>query len=194
MAVRRRTAAIAVATVFLTAVPAVLTSCAGSAADQVNYAVDGVLSSYNTNTVPGAASAGPQAFGRALTGFSLHGPDGQVLTDRDFGSVSVVGREPLVLDYQIADDAVILEPQVVEPDMLPPAERKTHLEIRRAGRRRNQHFKEPRQGALRLILRGGDGGIIGAKLGWRGFGRCSMKRCSNGGRRQQKRGEQRDHG
>ena len=29
-----------------------------------------------------------------------------MLADRDFGSVSVVGREPLVLDYQIADDAV----------------------------------------------------------------------------------------
>jgi peptide/nickel transport system substrate-binding protein len=104
--VRRRTVAIAVATVFFTAAPAVLTSCAGSAADEVNYAVDGVLTSYNTNTVGGAASAGPQAFGRVLTGFSFHGPDGQVLADRDFGSVSVVGREPLVLDYQIADDAV----------------------------------------------------------------------------------------
>lgn len=106
MGVRRRTVAIAVATVFFTAAPAVLTSCAGSAADEVNYAVDGVLTSYNTNTVGGAASAGPQAFGRVLTGFSFHGPDGQVLADRDFGSVSVVGREPLVLDYQIADDAV----------------------------------------------------------------------------------------
>jgi peptide/nickel transport system substrate-binding protein len=41
-----------------------------------------------------------------LTGFSFHGPDGQVLTDGDFGSVSVVGREPLILDYQIADNAV----------------------------------------------------------------------------------------
>lgn len=116
MAVRRRTAAVAVATVFLTAVPAVLTSCTGSAVEQVNYAVDGVLSSYNTNTVPGAASAGPQAFGRVLTGFSFHGPDGQVLTDGDFGSVSVVGREPLVLDYQIADDAVYSDGKPVTCD------------------------------------------------------------------------------
>ncbi len=73
---------------------------------EVNYAVDGVLNTYNTNTVTGAASAGPQAFARTLTGFSLHGPDGQVAGRPDFGSVSVVGREPLVLDYQIADDAV----------------------------------------------------------------------------------------
>ena len=54
----------------------------------------------------GAASAGPQAFARVLTGFNYHGPDGQVVGDRDFGTISVVGRAPLVLDYQISDDAV----------------------------------------------------------------------------------------
>lgn len=101
---RRRTAALAAAAALI--VPLALTSCSGGAAEQVNYAVDGVLSTYNTNTVAGAASAGPQAFARVLTGFSFHGPDGQVLTDNDFGSVSVVGREPLVVDYQISDDAV----------------------------------------------------------------------------------------
>ncbi len=115
MAVRRR-AAVAVAALITVAVPAVLTGCAGSAAEQVNYAVDGVLTSYNTNTVPGAASAGPQAFARVLTGFSLHGPDGQVLADNDFGSVSVVGREPLMLDYQIADDAVYSDGKPVTCD------------------------------------------------------------------------------
>jgi peptide/nickel transport system substrate-binding protein len=83
-----------------------LSGCAGAAADQVNYAVDGLLNTYNTNTVVGAASAGPQAFARVLTGFGFHGPDGQVLADNDFGSVTVIGREPLVLDYQIADNAV----------------------------------------------------------------------------------------
>ena len=41
-----------------------------------------------------------------LTGFGYHGPDGQVVADHDFGSIAVVGREPLVLDYQIADNAV----------------------------------------------------------------------------------------
>ena len=54
----------------------------------------------------GAASAGPQAFARVLTGFNYHGPDGQVVGDRDFGTISVVGRAPLVLDYEISDDAV----------------------------------------------------------------------------------------
>ncbi len=96
--------------------PAALSACAGGAAGQVNYAVDGILSTYNTNTVAGAASAGPQAFARALTGFSLHGPDGQALADNDFGTVTVVGREPLVLDYQIADSAVYSDGKPVTCD------------------------------------------------------------------------------
>ena len=91
-------------------------SCAGSSSAQVNYAVDGILNTYNTNTVNGAASAGPQAFARVLTGFSLHGPDGQVLADRDFGSVTVTGREPLVLDYQINDAAVYSDGKPVTCD------------------------------------------------------------------------------
>jgi peptide/nickel transport system substrate-binding protein len=83
-----------------------LTSCSEGSADQIDYAVDGTLVTYNTNTVNGAASGGPQALARVLTGFGYHGPDGQVVADHDFGSISVVGREPLVLDYQIADNAV----------------------------------------------------------------------------------------
>jgi len=68
-----------------------LSSCSGSPADTINYAVDGTLVTYNTNTVAGAASGGPQAFARVLTGFNYHGPDGQIVGDHDFGSVSVVG-------------------------------------------------------------------------------------------------------
>ena len=41
-----------------------------------------------------------------LTGFDYHGPEGQVVGDRDFGTIAVVGRAPLVLDYQISDNAV----------------------------------------------------------------------------------------
>lgn len=103
---RRRRTAVSLVAVLTVMAPTILAGCSADAAQQVNYAVDGVLSSYNTNTVAGAASAGPQAFARVLTGFSFHGPDGQVLSDGDFGSVSVVGREPLILDYQIADNAV----------------------------------------------------------------------------------------
>ncbi len=86
--------------------PVALSGCTDQAAAEVNYAIDGSLWTYNTNTLNGAASGGPQAFARTLSGFSFHGPDGQVLTDTDFGTVTVVGREPLVIDYQISDNAV----------------------------------------------------------------------------------------
>ncbi len=83
-----------------------LSGCSSSPADSIDYAVDGTLVSYNTNTVAGAASGGPQAFARVLTGFNYHGPDGQIVGDHDFGTISVVGRAPLVLDYEIGANAV----------------------------------------------------------------------------------------
>ena len=83
-----------------------LSSCSGSPADAIDYAVDGTLVTYNTNTVAGAASGGPQAFARVLTGFNYHGPDGQIVGDHDFGTISMVGRAPLVLDYEISAGAV----------------------------------------------------------------------------------------
>jgi peptide/nickel transport system substrate-binding protein len=112
---RRRATALATAVLALVA-PGALAGCTGGAADQVNYAVDGLLTTYNTNTVAGAASAGPQAFARVLAGFGIHGPEGQVLADNDFGTVSVVSREPLVLDYQIADNAVYSDGKPVTCD------------------------------------------------------------------------------
>jgi len=83
-----------------------LAACSAGPADSVNYAVDGTLVTYNTNTVAGAASGGPQAFARVLTGFNYHGPDGQIVGDHDFGTIAVVGRAPLVLDYEISANAV----------------------------------------------------------------------------------------
>jgi peptide/nickel transport system substrate-binding protein len=103
---RPRRAAILVATLSLVGAMGLSGCAGGGSADQIDYAVDGTLLTYNTNTVAGAASAGPQAFARVLTGFNYHGPDGQVVGDRDFGTISVVGRAPLVLDYEIDDSAV----------------------------------------------------------------------------------------
>lgn len=100
------------------ALTSTLSGCSGSAASQIDYVVDGRLVTYNTNTVVGAASAGAQAFARTLTGFGYHGPDGQVVADRDFGTVSVVGGSPLVLDYQIADNAVYSDGKPVTCDDL----------------------------------------------------------------------------
>jgi peptide/nickel transport system substrate-binding protein len=95
-----------VAAVVTVLAPFALSGCTDQAAAELNYAIDGSLSTYNTNTLVGAASSGPQAFARTLSGFSFHGPDGQALTDTDFGTVTVVGREPLVVEYQISDKAV----------------------------------------------------------------------------------------
>lgn len=97
---------------------ATLVACSDSPASQIDYVVDGALVTYNTNTVIGAGSAGAQAFARTLTGFGYHGPDGQVVTDRDFGTISVVGGSPLVLDYEIADDAVYSDGKPVTCDDL----------------------------------------------------------------------------
>ncbi|WP_197373488.1 ABC transporter substrate-binding protein [Mycolicibacterium baixiangningiae] len=116
MPARIRRAAVAAVVASLTA--AVVSSCGGSAADSVDYAVDGALVSYNTNTVAGAASGGPQAFARVLTGFNYHGPEGQIVGDHDFGTIAVVGRAPLVLDYQISDKAVYSDGKPVTCDDL----------------------------------------------------------------------------
>jgi len=110
----RQTAAVSLAAALV--LPLALSACADGAAERVNYAVDGLLVTYNPNTVGGAASAAAQAFARTLTGFGLHGPDGQVLADRDFGTVTVAGREPLVIDYQIADTAVYSDGKPVTCD------------------------------------------------------------------------------
>ena len=113
----RRAAALLVA--IATAVGAgAVSACTSATVDQIDYAVDGGLETYNTTSVVGAASAGPQAFSRTLTGFGYHGPDGQILTDHDFGSISVVGRAPLVLDYQIADAAVYSDGKPITCDDL----------------------------------------------------------------------------
>jgi len=114
---RRRGAASWLAAVLVAAASA-LTACSGGAAAQIDYAVDGTLVTYNVNTVTGAASAGAQAFARTLTGFGYHGPDGQVVADRDFGTVSVVGGAPLVLDYQIAEAAVYSDGKPITCDDL----------------------------------------------------------------------------
>ncbi len=84
----------------------VLAGCSAGSDDVIDYAVDGTLTSYNTNPVSGAASGGPQAFARVLTGFTYRGPDGQTVSDRDYGTVAVVGRAPLILDYEINANAV----------------------------------------------------------------------------------------
>src|ERR1700735_802613 len=114
---RRRVAATWLVTI-AAAVPGALTACSGSAAGQIDYIVDGALDTYNSNTISGAASAGAQALARTLTGFGYHGPDGQVVADHDFGTISIVGGSPLGLDYQISDNAVYSDGKPVTCDDL----------------------------------------------------------------------------
>ena len=114
MPARSRRAAILAVTLSL--VGTVALSACSSSADAIDYAVDGSLTTYNTNTLAGAASGGPQAFARVLTGFNYHGPEGQVVGDRDFGTVMVVGRAPLILDYQINDNAVFSDGKPITCD------------------------------------------------------------------------------
>jgi peptide/nickel transport system substrate-binding protein len=116
MTARLRGTAAAVTVALVCAVS--VSSCSGSPASEIAYAVDGTLTTYNTNTVAGAASAGPQAFARVQTGFNYHGPDGQIVGDHDFGAISVVGRVPLVLDYMISDKAVYSDGKPVTCDDL----------------------------------------------------------------------------
>lgn len=110
----RRAAVLAVVTCLVGVLA--LAGCSRGPADEIDYAVDGPLVTYNVNTVVGAASAGPQAFARVLTGFDYHGPEGQVVGDHDFGTIAVVGRAPLVLDYQISDAAVYSDGKPVTCD------------------------------------------------------------------------------
>lgn len=115
MAVRTRRVSVVAAVMALVGALG-LTSCAGSAADSVDYAVDGALVTYNPNTVAGAASGAAQAFARVLTGFNYHGPDGQIVGDHDYGTIAVVGRAPLILDYTINDKAVYSDGKPVTCD------------------------------------------------------------------------------
>lgn len=118
MARWRRRVAVLVGATLAAIGPSTLSACSGSAAGQIDYVVDGTLATYNANTVSGAASAAAQAFARTLTGFGYHGPDGQIVGDHDFGTISVVGGAPLVLDYQIADNATYSDGKPVTCDDL----------------------------------------------------------------------------
>src|SRR6201998_3655586 len=106
------------AAALMAAASGTLSACSGSAAGQIDYIVDGTLVTYNSNTLTGAAAAGGQAFAPPLTGFGYHRPDGQIVADRDFGTISMVGGSPLVLDYQIADNAVYSDGKPITCDDL----------------------------------------------------------------------------
>ncbi|MFC8180229.1 ABC transporter substrate-binding protein [Rhodococcus sp. NPDC057297] len=101
---RSRTTA-AVAVVAVAAGALVACSTAEDQVPSIGYAVDTVLTTYNANTVDGAASAARQAFPRVQTGFGYVGPEGEALADNDVGGMSVVPGDVLTVSYTIAPQA-----------------------------------------------------------------------------------------
>ncbi|MGW5072217.1 ABC transporter substrate-binding protein [Rhodococcus sp. NPDC004095] len=81
----------------------------GAQEDQVpsiGYGIDNVVSTYNANTVDGAASGARQAFVRVLAGLSYIGPEGTALSDGDVGSAMTAPGETLTVNYRINPAAV----------------------------------------------------------------------------------------
>ncbi|WP_174247046.1 ABC transporter substrate-binding protein [Rhodococcus rhodochrous] len=72
----------------------------------IGYAIDNTVTTYNANTVDGAASGARQAFARVLPGFGYVGPSGRVIADTDIGTASVVPGEGLTVQYRLSPNAV----------------------------------------------------------------------------------------
>ncbi|MFT3662523.1 MAG: ABC transporter substrate-binding protein [Gordonia sp. (in: high G+C Gram-positive bacteria)] len=104
---RRRRAALRTAAVGLAAVlAATLTSCGGEDRDQIDYLTNARVGDYNVNTVDGYASGAIMALARVLPGFTYLGPDGQVVADRDIGTVVPEAGSSLTLTYTFDEKAV----------------------------------------------------------------------------------------
>ncbi|MGB3696496.1 MAG: ABC transporter substrate-binding protein [Gordonia sp. (in: high G+C Gram-positive bacteria)] len=84
----------------------VLVACGGAERSDVDYVIDARVASYNANTVDGHADGAVMALTRVLPGFSIVGPEGQIIADRDVGTVTPVpGPEP-TLRYEFTKGAV----------------------------------------------------------------------------------------
>lgn len=100
------------------ALTATLTACGDDGPDAIGYLVDAGVRNYNTNTVDGHASGAVMALARVQPGFSYLGPDGQVVADRDIGSVTVEDGAALTLRYTFAETAVYSDGQPMVCDDL----------------------------------------------------------------------------
>ncbi len=85
---------------------ALLTACGGDDRSDIDYLVDAGVRTYNANTRVGHADGTLMALTRVLPGFSIVGPDGQVIADRDIGTVAVEDGADLTLRYTFGPDAV----------------------------------------------------------------------------------------
>ncbi|ASR03552.1 ABC transporter substrate-binding protein [Gordonia rubripertincta] len=96
----------------------VLTACGDDGPPTIDYVVDAHVTSYNANTVDGNADGVLMATSRLLPGFSLLGPQGQVIPDRDVGTVSrIPGRVP-ALRYEFTPEATFTDEVALDCDDL----------------------------------------------------------------------------
>jgi len=86
--------------------PALLAGCGANKDAPVHYRTDARLSTYNPAGETGNADGVLMALTRVLGGFSLLGPQGQVVSDRDVGVAEAVPGPTLTVRYTFAPKAV----------------------------------------------------------------------------------------
>ncbi len=97
----------------------VVTACSGeSRPPTIDYVVDAGLTTYNANTVTGNSDGALMAVTRVLPGFSLLGNNGQVMPDRDVGTVTAISQAPLTLRYVFSPQAVFSDGTPMDCDDL----------------------------------------------------------------------------
>ncbi|WOC14233.1 ABC transporter substrate-binding protein [Gordonia sp. MP11Mi] len=99
----RRVAAIAAA---LAAAGTLLVACGDEEGSSIDYLTDARVSDYNVSTRDGYADGALMALTRVLPGFSLIGPDGQIVADRDVGTATLTETAPMTVRYDFSQDAV----------------------------------------------------------------------------------------
>ncbi|MCR5976362.1 ABC transporter substrate-binding protein [Gordonia jinghuaiqii] len=95
-----------------------LTACGDDGPPTIDYVVDARITSYNANTVDGNADGVLMATGRLLPGFSLIGPAGQVIPDRDVGTVTREAGRPTTLRYEFTPEAAFSDGVALDCDDL----------------------------------------------------------------------------
>lgn len=102
------------------ALVATLAACGSSEPDRIDYLIDAQVRTYNANSVDGNAGGAVMALARVLPGFSYLGPDGQVVADRDIGTVTQEEGASLTLRYTFNQKAVYSDghPMVCDDLML----------------------------------------------------------------------------
>ncbi|WP_439032802.1 ABC transporter substrate-binding protein [Gordonia terrae] len=96
----------------------VLTACGDDGPPTIDYVVDARISTYNANTVGGNADGALMATTRLLPGFSLLGPAGQVIPDRDVGTVEQVPARVPTFRYDFSPQAVFSDGVALDCDDL----------------------------------------------------------------------------